>query len=206
MPWPTETLAALAVGGIVLSEGQQAALDRFAALVGDRGRRLNLVSSGDIGRLFDRHIFDSLTAVPLADWSGARVVDIGSGAGFPGIPLAIACPEARIVMADRTRKRVSFLQYVIEELALAHAEAVWRDAGDLTGVQADIVTARAVARTHKVLAVADRLLTEGGTALLWQTARQWEQEPTPDGWSADWHRTLSRDNVQRGIRVVRRAG
>ena len=206
MPWPGDTLAALAAGGVVLSEAQQALLDRFASLVRERGRRLNLVSPGDAGRLYDRHIFDSLTAVPLAHWSRARVVDIGSGAGFPGIPLAVACPDARVVMTDRTRKRVLFVAHAIEELGLENAEAVWTDAGDLGSAAADIVTARAVADTRKVLAVADRLTKPNGRVMLWQTVRQWHEEPTPQGWSATWHRTASRDDVERGIRIVTRAG
>jgi len=208
MSWPPDALAELAAWGVALTDEQQERLERYAALIAERGRRLNLVSSGDYERLYDRHLFDSLTAVPLVEWSGKRVFDVGSGAGLPGIPLAIACPEARLTLVERTRKRAAFLVHAIYMLGLANADAQWADVRDLARQDAfahaaDIITVRALAGTSDALELVRGALRAKGCVLLWQTADQWEREPTLEGYHAGWHPTPSRDGVRRGIRVCR---
>jgi len=204
-----DLVAALAEAGVRLTPAQEAVVDCYAALVADRGRSLNLVSAGDLARFYDRHLFDSLVAVPLMKWTGTEVVDVGSGAGLPGIPIAIACPEAHVLLVERTRKRVAFMTYAIRALAIGNAEALWMDVRDLArtrGGFADVVTIRAVAATDEALALADGVLRPDGVVLLWQTEQQRAREPTPPGWRASWRPTPSRDGVCRGIRVCARAG
>jgi len=202
VPWPPDAQHALAGLGLQLDAHQLRRLERYESLLRERGARLNLVSARDYDQLFDRHIFDSLTGFAAARWDSANVVDIGSGAGFPAIPLAIACPSARFTLVERTRKRATFIQHAVTVLEIANAGAVWSDIEQLAGAAASIVTARAVADTSGVLEMAGHLLQEGGRALLWQSADQFEREPTPSGWTARWHPTQSRDDAERGIRVA----
>jgi 16S rRNA (guanine527-N7)-methyltransferase len=204
MPWPSDATDALAAIDVSLSEAERTLLERFEAMVLDRGRSTNLVSHRDSGRLFDRHVFDSLAGVGMLDWHDVDVVDVGSGAGFPGIPLAIVCPEARFTLVERTRKRVSFIEHAIGELGLSNALAVWSDVRDIGADRADIVTVRAVAATAEALKIVGRALKSSGKVLLWQSADQHEREPTPSGWTADWRDTKSRDDIARGIRIVTR--
>lgn len=208
MPWHPDTLAALEESGVRLSPAQLERLDRYAVLISERGRSLGLVSPGDYQRLHDRHLFDSLTVVPLVEWSGKRVFDLGSGAGLPGIPLAIAQVDTRFVLVERTRKRAAFISHAIGALGLGNAQVLWCDAASLArqsqyAQAADVVTIRALAQTSTALALARALVKPGGVILLWQTRDQTEREPTPDGFDATWHPAPSRDAVERGIRVCR---
>ena len=78
----------------------------------------NLVSRKDIDRLVARHLLDSLSVLPLL--RGPRVMDLGSGAGLPGIPLAIACPDLSFTLVDRSDRKARFLTQVIGELDLSN--------------------------------------------------------------------------------------
>ena len=127
---------------------------------------------------------------------------------MPGIPLAIAIPDARFVLVERARKRAAFLVYAISALGIPNAEVLWADAGELTRQPAyarcaDVVTIRALAPTETALATARGLLKPDGVVLIWQTADQWGREPTPEGFTAQWRPTPTRDEMQRGIRVCR---
>lgn len=206
--WTPNALAVLDAVGIKLSAEALSTLERYADLVSLRGTSLNLVSAGDADRILDRHVFDSLTALPLIDWENRDVVDIGSGAGFPGIPLAITQPSARFVLVDRTRKRVAFLMHAIRELQLENTAAVWIDAEALArqrGPCADTVTIRAVTSTDDALKLAAPLLKPSGVVLLWQTADQYERDSTPSEWTTKWCLVPSLNSVERGIRVCSRA-
>ncbi|HDS74466.1 MAG TPA: 16S rRNA (guanine(527)-N(7))-methyltransferase RsmG [Firmicutes bacterium] len=205
--WSRNTLDALRAGGIRLSAETLSQLEQYANHVELRGKSLNLVSASDVTRILDRHVFDSLTALPLVVWEDCDVVDIGSGAGFPGIPLAITQPSARFLLVERTRKRVAFLMQATRELGLSNTIAVWADAETLAlkrGAFADTVTIRAVTSTNEALALAAPLLKPTGVVILWQTADQYEREPTPTGWTAKWQAVLSLDSIERGIRVCHR--
>jgi 16S rRNA (guanine527-N7)-methyltransferase len=194
--------------GVDLDEMQAKLLDRYADLVRERGKTLNLVSAADAERVMERHVADSLAGAPLIPAGTTAVVDIGTGAGFPGIPLAIAHPETRFVLVDRTRKRVAFLMHVAQVLGLSNAEAVWSPVEKVFSLPGmpdafDVATVRAVADTGRALELARPLLAEGGIALLWQSPEQDRSEETPAGWTADWVPVESPDGIERGIRVCR---
>ena len=211
MPWTPDLLARLKVLGVEPNAGQLEALDGYARLLAERGRTLNLLSAGDLERIYDRHFIDSLSAAALVDWSGKVAVDIGTGAGLPGLPLAITLPEASFVLVDRTRKRISFIEHVIRKLGLRNAIAVWGSVEDVGrdpdhSEQADVATVRAVTDTAAALALADPLLRAEGRVLLWQSAAQWADDPPPAGWAAEWRPTPGIDTDGRGIRMCWRNG
>jgi 16S rRNA (guanine527-N7)-methyltransferase len=148
-----------------------AALEEFAAILRRHSHRVGLVSPGDLDRLESRHIADSLKALPAVDEAPpGPAVDVGSGAGLPGIPLAIASGRAWRLLEPR-RRRAAFLEEVVRELALdcevltMSAEVA---AGDpaLAGRHA-IATARALAGPAASLPLLMPLVAVGGRALVW---------------------------------------
>jgi len=127
------------------------------------------------------HVADSLSGLAATEVSNAsRVADIGSGAGFPGIPLAVAVSEAQFDLIDSVGKKVRFIDSVIERLDLTNARGVnarseeWAAA---TGAEAyDLVTARAVAPLQALAELASPLLEEGGSLVAWKGEREAEEE------------------------------
>lgn len=96
---------------------------------------------------------------------GARVIDVGSGAGLPGIPLAIARPDLQIVLVDSLMRRVDFLTGVVDELGLGDRVSVWRERAERLEGSFDVVTARAVARLDKLVGWTRRLFVPDGELL-----------------------------------------
>ncbi len=94
----------------------------YGVLIEKWNRSINLVSRGDIARLDKRHLIDSLAASPYL--TGETVLDVGTGPGLPGIPLAIARPTLTFTLWERMSRRVRFLQLVCRELGLNNVEVV----------------------------------------------------------------------------------
>ena len=140
-------------------------LDAFSELVRRWNRAYSLVSRRDADRLETRHIADSLS---LLSWiEGTRLADVGAGAGFPGIPLAIAGPQWRVTLVERSEKKARFLRQALIELDLENAEVVSKDVRDFNPDTAyDTVTVRAVAKPPMAWDMTRHLLRPGGCALL----------------------------------------
>lgn len=145
------------------------ALERYERLIRRWNARGNLVSRRDLGRLRDRHVLDSLSLLP---WWRGSLADVGSGAGFPGVPLAIARPESPVTLVERSDRKARFLQQVVIELALSNVEVIEADvgqppaSGSLDGRVFDTVTARAVAPPAASWRLLRGLLAPAGVALL----------------------------------------
>lgn len=146
---------------------------RFHALLMEWNARIDLTAVLDPVEMADRHYLDS--AAPLAKGlipQGARVVDVGTGAGFPGVPLAILRPDLHVTLLDALRKRVDFLQAVIDELGLSATAVHMRaeDAGRSPGFREayDLAVSRAVATTPVLLELMLPLLKVGGSAIAWK--------------------------------------
>jgi len=138
--------------GVELSPAQGAALRAYWRMVLETNRYTNLTRITEDRDATLKHFVDSLTVLKTGVFErGARVVDVGSGAGFPGVPLKIARPDLSMVLLDATLKRVRFLQAVIERLGLEGMEAVHGRAEELGrrpgwAGSFDVAVARAVAR------------------------------------------------------------
>lgn len=128
-------------------------LDRVVAyhdLLADRGVEWGLIGPRETERLWSRHILNSVgvsDAVP----PGASVVDVGSGAGLPGIPLALARPDLRIVLVEPLLRRANFLELVVAELVLGDRVRVVRVRAEDHAGPYDVVTCRAVAPLPRLL-------------------------------------------------------
>ena len=151
-------------GAADLSDGATAKLAAFEALVRRWNARGSLVARGDIPHLRERHTADSLALLP---WITGRLADVGSGAGLPGIPLAIARPSAPVVLIERSTRKCAFLQHAVIELELPNVDVVARDAGHYAAPEAfDTITIRAVAPPSKAWDLVRRLLEPCGSVLL----------------------------------------
>lgn len=125
---PASSLAtALQVGlaqlpGADIGAGQQAKLLAYIDLLARWNRTYNLTAIRDPAEMISRHLLDSLSVLPWI--SGLRLLDAGTGAGLPGVPLAIARPQMRIILLDSTGKKVRFLNHVARELQLENVSPV----------------------------------------------------------------------------------
>ena len=148
-------------------------LARYHALLTEWNARIDLTAVLDPEEMVDRHYLDS--AAPLALGlipQGARVIDVGTGAGLPGIPLCILRPDLRVTLLDAQRKRVTFLQAAIEALDLP-AQAVHMRAEDAARDEAhretyDVAVSRAVAATPTLLELTLPFVRVGGRAIAWK--------------------------------------
>ena len=145
-------------------------LARYHALLTEWNARIDLTAVLEPEEMVDRHYLDS--AAPLALGlipQGARVIDVGTGAGLPGIPLCILRPDLRVTLLDAQRKRVTFLQAAIEALDLP-AQAVHMRAEDAARDEArreayDVAVSRAVAATPTLLELTLPFVRVGGRAI-----------------------------------------
>jgi 16S rRNA (guanine527-N7)-methyltransferase len=108
--------------GLNLSAETQTRLLRYLALLSKWNRTYNLTAIREPSRLVRHHLLDSLAVLPYLD--GSAIVDVGSGAGLPGIPLAVAQPEWRVVLLDSNHKKGAFLRQAVLELKLQNTEVV----------------------------------------------------------------------------------
>ena len=118
---PERLLAGAVDLGITLTEDQQAAFVRYFHALADWNQRVNLTSVDDWEDVQTVHFLDSLSAasvLPREVLEGGRILDVGSGAGFPGLPLKIAFPRLRVVVIESVGKKVAFLRAVVDLLAL----------------------------------------------------------------------------------------
>ena len=139
-------------------------LARFAELLLRWNRSFNLVAKGDEERLLSRHVMDSLTASAWLE--GSRVADLGTGAGLPGIPLAINNQTRRFVLLDRGERRLQFVRQAIIDLGLDNAETIQTDIGRYRPATLfDTVVSRAVNEPTKLWRMAQPMLGATGRAV-----------------------------------------
>jgi len=147
--------------GLSLNGEQQQALDVFAELLRERAVPAGFVAASDLPRLEERHVLDSLRAGQAFTPSDATAYDLGSGAGLPGIPLAVAIPGCRFVLCEPHRLRAAFLELAVERLGLRNVDVRAGRAEELPP-GADVITARAFAPLARAWDATRDLLRPGG--------------------------------------------
>jgi 16S rRNA (guanine527-N7)-methyltransferase len=142
----------------------QSQLDKFSALhelYADWNGKVNLISRKDIDNLYERHILHSLAiAKEFKFKEGTEILDLGTGGGFPGIPLSIFFPEVRFHMIDGTLKKIKVVQNIIETLQLENATAQQVRAEELKKRKFDFIVTRAVAVLPQLKIWTQRLYKE----------------------------------------------
>jgi 16S rRNA (guanine527-N7)-methyltransferase len=157
----TEALRAQAGSlGVALDPSQAARLVRFEQLLLDRAIPLGMVSRSDTPRIRERHILDSLRAAPIVQGDD-MAADLGSGAGLPGVVVAIALPRLRMLLVERRPRRAAILELVVEELGLSNATVFAGRVVELPE-RVDVALARAFAPPEEAWAQARQVLRPGG--------------------------------------------
>jgi 16S rRNA (guanine527-N7)-methyltransferase len=138
----------------------------FVAALGGDGVVRGLIGPREPGRLWTRHVLNSVVVAPLVP-PDARVVDVGTGAGLPGIPLAIARPDLRVDLVEPLERRTTFLSEMVDVLGLTRCRVVRGRAEDVIDIVggADVVTSRAVAPLGKLGGWSAPLARPGGLLL-----------------------------------------
>jgi 16S rRNA (guanine527-N7)-methyltransferase len=147
--------------GIELSAAQASQLADYQELLQQRAFSSGLIANTDRERLYERHLLDSLRAAPIFRRSDRLAYDLGSGAGLPGIVLAIALPGCRFVLAETRARTAAFLELATERLGLGNV-AVHAGLAESLPNGADVITARAFASLERAWSVASELLHPGG--------------------------------------------
>ena len=147
-----ELAKAAAEYGISLSDTQMEQYNRYFELLVEWNEKINLTAITEPKEVAIKHMIDSITAYDDNLFKdGTTVIDVGTGAGFPGLPLKIFCPEIKLTLMDSLNKRIKFLQTVVEELGLKNVECVHARAEEGARNKKyresfDIAVSRAVAR------------------------------------------------------------
>jgi len=162
---PAEQLeAGLADLGLTLPESASRQMDNYLAVLQKWNRVYNLTAVRDAGQMVSHHLLDSLAALPYV--LGGRVVDVGSGGGFPGLPFAIARPDWRFTLVDSNHKKCTFLRQAVIELSLTNVEVVAERVEQFRPVAAfDTVISRAFSDISEFLKVAGHLVAPQGILL-----------------------------------------
>ena len=153
--------------GLSLDKSAQNTLCAFGAAVVEQNKVMNLTAITEPAQVAKLHLLDSLSLLTLEDLKGKRMIDVGCGAGFPGVPVKIACPQVRLTLLDSLGKRMQWLETVLPTLGV-EAECVTARAEEAVAdrrEQYDIATSRAVARLNILLELTAPYVKVGGKVL-----------------------------------------
>lgn len=154
----------LAALQIELAPPTREKLLQFLELLERWNRAYNLTAVRDIEQMLPRHLLDSVSVLPYLH--GTRVVDVGTGAGLPGIPLALARPDAQFVLLDSNAKKIRFVRQAVHDLDIKNVEAVHSAAARYQpSALFDTVVARALAAIPDMLSGCRHLCAPGGVIL-----------------------------------------
>jgi 16S rRNA (guanine527-N7)-methyltransferase len=138
---------------------------RYADMLVEKNKVMNLTAITEPSDIATLHFLDCAALLPLADWAGKSVADVGTGAGFPGMPLRILEPSIRLTLLDSLNKRIDFLKEVCTDLGLDDVNCVHGRAEEFAAAHResyDIVTSRAVANLQMLCELCLPLVKEGG--------------------------------------------
>ncbi len=145
-------------------ESAYKSIERYVDILTDRGISWGLLGSREADRLWERHILNCAAIADLVP-EGAGVIDVGSGAGLPGIPLAVLRPDISMVLLEPLLRRANFLTSVVAELDLGNRVEVVRSRAEDHHARYDIVTSRALAPLDRLIRWSAPLLAPSGMIL-----------------------------------------
>ena len=153
--------------GLSLDEQTQAVLCDFGRAVVEQNKVMNLTAITEPEQVAKLHLLDSLSVLAAADLSGKKLIDVGCGAGFPGVPLKIACPDVELTLLDSLGKRMKWLETVLPTLGVQARCVTARAEEEVAHCreQYDFATSRAVARLPVLLELTAPYVKVGGAVL-----------------------------------------
>lgn len=149
-----EFIVALNNINIHLTKEAEDALEIYASFLLEYNEHTNLTAIKTMSDIYLKHFYDSLTISKLVDFNNGKLLDVGTGAGFPGMVLAICFPNLQVDLLDSNNKKIKFLEELIKKLNLTNVQTVYSRAEDYTRVNRekyDYVTSRAVADLRVLL-------------------------------------------------------
>ncbi len=153
--------------GLDLTEDTQNTLCAFGHAVVEQNKVMNLTAITEPAQVAKLHLLDSLSLLAVMSLSGKKVIDVGCGAGFPGVPVKIACPDVQLTLLDSLGKRMQWLETVLPTLGV-DANCVTARAEEAVATcreQYDVATSRAVARLNVLLELTAPFVKVGGCVL-----------------------------------------
>ncbi len=168
---PAHFIEGLAALGVTLDRSQLALMGDYLARLLATNEQMNLTGITSPDEAWTKHALDALSLVPELTFlgAGAKLIDVGSGGGVPGIPLAIARPDLEVTLVEATQKKAAFLIAVAAALGLSNVRVFAERAEELTGSQLkgtyDAVTARAVGKMQALLPWTAPFVRRGGKVL-----------------------------------------
>ena len=164
--WPRRAMQELADWlGIPLSAAQHTQLERFGQWLLDEAAPAGGIGPREAERLFDRHVGDSLTYVTAVPTDAERLVDVGSGVGLPGLPIAIAGPDRQVTVLDRSGRRVDLLRRAVRILGLPNVRVRHADVTDIDEAF-EVAVFRASLPADRAAATLPTLVVPGGTGVV----------------------------------------
>lgn len=160
-----------------LSEETAQTLCQFGEAVVKQNEVMNLTAITQPDQVAKLHLLDSLSVLKTADLKGKRIIDVGCGAGFPGVPVQIACPEAEVTLLDSLGKRMAWLEQILPQLGV-NAQCVTARAEEYAAKhreEFDYATSRAVARLNILLELTAPFVKVGGAVLAMKGAAAREE-------------------------------
>jgi 16S rRNA (guanine527-N7)-methyltransferase len=202
----------LAALGLTLPEGARTRLLEYLALLAKWNRVYNLTAVDDPERMVSHHLLDSMAVLPELERAVpglSRLADVGSGAGLPGLPLAVARPAWHVALVESNHKKASFLRQAVVELGLANTEVVaeraenWHPARDF-----DVVISRAVSDLADFTRAAGHLCATGGLLVAMKGVHPHDEiAQLPRSWEIDRVARLAvpEVNAERHVVIMRMA-
>ena len=163
--------------GLTLSEETARKLCQFGEAVVKQNEVMNLTAITEPAQVAKLHLLDSLTVAKTVNLKGKRVIDVGCGAGFPGVPVQIACPEAQVTLLDSLGKRMAWLELILPQFGI-NAHCVTARAEEYAAKHResyDYATSRAVARLNILLELTAPFVKVGGAVLAMKGAAAREE-------------------------------